>query len=49
MISLLQEKKACKEPLLLSQSPTFKRMVQRGLKEVSEGKVKQWKEIWDEL
>ena len=40
MISLLQGMSDRKETKILSKSKTFKKLVQRGLKEVSEGKVR---------
>jgi hypothetical protein len=49
MMALLQEKKDYKESMVLARSKVFKKMVQRGLKEINEGKVKHWKEVWDEL
>lgn len=34
---------------LLSQSKHFKKLVQKGLREIEEGKTRPWKEVWDEL
>jgi hypothetical protein len=49
IMSILQGKNDRKESKILSQSKVFKKLVQRGLKEVHEGKVRPWKEAWDEL
>ncbi len=49
MLALLQEKLDRKESRLLSQSKQFRRLVQKGLKEIKEGKAVPWKEVWDEL
>jgi hypothetical protein len=49
MISLVQERLDRKESKLLSQSKHFKKLVQKGLREVREGKTSPWKEVWDEL
>jgi len=49
MLSLVQERLDRKESKLLSQSKQFKKLVRKGLKEIEEGKVKPWKEVWDEL
>ena len=49
MLSLVQERSDRKESKLLSQSKHFKKLVQKGLKEIKEGKTSPWKEVWDEL
>jgi len=49
MLSLVQEKLDRKESRLLGQSKYFKKLVQKGLQEIKEGKVSPWKEVWDEL
>jgi hypothetical protein len=49
MLSLIQERMDRKESRLLSQSKHFKKLVQRGLQEIKEGKVSPWKEVWDDL
>ena len=49
MLSLVQEKLDRKESRLLGQSKYFKKLVQKGLEEIKEGKVSPWKEVWDEL
>ena len=49
MLSLIQEKSDRKESKLLGQSKYFKKLVQKELQEIKEGKVNSWKEVWDEL
>jgi hypothetical protein len=49
MLSLIQERLNRKESKLLSESKYFKKLVQKGLKEIKEGKISPWKEVWDEL
>ena len=49
MLSLVQEKLDRKESKLLSQSKHFKKLVQKSLREIKEGKISPWKEVWDEL
>lgn len=49
MLSLIQERLNRKESKLLSESKYFKKLVQKGLKEINEGKISSWKEVWDEL
>ena len=49
MLALIQERLDRKESKLLSQSKQFKRLVQKGLKEIKEDKTSPWKEVWDEL
>ncbi len=49
MLALLQERLDRKESKLLSQSKQFRRLVQKGLKEIEEDKASPWKEVWDEL
>ena len=49
MLSLIQGKRDRKETKLLSQSKHFKKLVQKGLQEIHEGKTSHWKEVWDEL
>jgi hypothetical protein len=49
MLSLIQERVDRKESKLLSESKHFKKLVQKGLREIKEGKTSPWKEIWDEL
>ena len=49
MLSLVQERSDRKESKLLTQSKHFKKLVQKGLREIKEGKISPWKEVWDEL
>jgi hypothetical protein len=49
MLSLVEEGLDRKESKLLSRSKHFKQLVQKGLKEIKEGKISRWKEVWDEL
>ena len=49
MLSLIQERLDRKESKFLSQSKRFKKLVQKGLREIREGKTSPWKEVWDEL
>lgn len=49
MLSLLSELADQREVKILSRSKEFKKIVSRGLKEIREGKVKGWKEVWDEF
>ncbi len=49
MLTLVQEKLDRKETRLLGQSKYFKKLVQKSLREIKEGKVSPWKEVWDEL
>jgi hypothetical protein len=50
MLSLVEEKRLDrKESKLLSQSKHFKKLVQKSLREIKEGKTSPWKEVWDEL
>lgn len=49
MLSLIQERLDRKESQLLSQSKHFRKLVQKGLQEIKDGKISHWKEVWDEL
>jgi len=49
ILSLVQESSDRKESKLLSQSKHFKKLVQKGLREIKEGKTSPWREVWDEL
>jgi hypothetical protein len=49
MLSLIQERSDRKESKLLAHSKYFKKLVQKGLQEIKEGKVSPWKDVWDEL
>jgi hypothetical protein len=49
MLSLIKGRLDRKESKLLGQSKYFKKLVEKGLEEIKEGKVSPWKEVWDEL
>jgi PHD/YefM family antitoxin component YafN of YafNO toxin-antitoxin module len=49
ILSLLEEVEDHKETKLLSQSAEFKKLVTRGLEDIRAGRIKPWKEVWDEL
>ena len=49
MVALIQERSDRKESKLLSQSKQFRKLVQKGLKEIKQSKSNPWKEVWDEL
>ena len=49
ILSLLEEVEDHKETKLLSQSEEFKKLVKRGLEDIRAGRIKPWKEVWDEL
>ena len=49
MLSLVEGRLDRKESKLLSQSKHFKKLVQKGLREIKERKTSPWKEVWDEL
>ena len=49
ILSLLEEVEDHKETKLLSQSAEFKKLVKRGLEDIRAGRIKPWKEVWDEL
>jgi hypothetical protein len=49
MLILVRERLDRKESKILSQSRQFKKLVQKGLKEIKEGKATPWKDVWDEL
>ncbi len=49
MLSLVQKRLDRRESKLLSQSKNFKKLVQKGLREIKENKTSPWREVWDEL
>ena len=49
MLALIQGRLDRKESKLLSQSKHFRKLVQKGLREIKEGKASPWKEVWGEL
>jgi hypothetical protein len=38
-----------KELRLLANSKYFRKLVQKGMREIREGKTRPWREVWDEL
>lgn len=40
---------ADKEAQILAQSPTFKRLVERGVQEIKEGKLESWRDTFDAI
>ena len=49
MLSILGEVVDHKESRILSRSPEFKKLIKKGLEDIKAGRIKPWKEIWDEL
>ena len=49
ILSILEEVEDHKETRILSQSAEFKKLVKRGLEDIRAGKIKPWKEVWDDL
>ena len=49
MLSLLGEVEDHRETKILSQSPELKKLVKRGLDDIRAGRIKPWKEVWDDL
>ena len=49
MLSILDEVEDHKESRILSQSSEFKKLVKKGLEDIKAGRIKSWKEVWDEL
>jgi hypothetical protein len=49
MLSILEEVEDHRETKILSQSPEFKKLVKKGLEDIKRGRIKPWKEVWDEL
>ena len=49
MLSILEEIEGHREIKILSQSSEFKKLVKRGLEDIKAGRIKPWKEVWDEL
>jgi hypothetical protein len=48
MVALIQERSDRKESKFLSQSKQFRKLVQKGLREIKQAKSNPWKEVWDE-
>jgi PHD/YefM family antitoxin component YafN of YafNO toxin-antitoxin module len=49
ILSLLEEVENRRENKILSQSAEFKKLVKRGLEDIKTGRIKPWKEVWDDL
>ena len=49
ILAILEEFEDLKETKALSQSPEFKKLVKKGIKDIKSGKVELWEEVWDEL
>ena len=49
ILSILEEFEDRKETKILSQSKEFKKLIEKGLKDIEAKKLRPWKEIWDEL
>ena len=49
ILAMLEELEDRKETKLLSQSDEFKKLVKKGLKDIESGRIKPWKEAWDEI
>ncbi|MCD6295745.1 MAG: hypothetical protein J7M30_01170 [Deltaproteobacteria bacterium] len=49
ILDILDKAEGHKETKILSQSEEFKKLVKKGLDDVKLGRIKPWKEIWDDL
>ncbi|QTA87924.1 hypothetical protein [Desulfonema magnum] len=49
ILSALEESGNFSDTELLSKSPEFLKLVRRGLDDIRSGRVRHWKEVWDEL
>ena len=49
MLSILEEVGDHRETRILSQSSEFKKLIKKGLEDIKAGRMKPWKEVWDEL
>lgn len=49
ILDVLDEAEDHKEIKILCQSEEFKKLVKKGLDDVKLGRIKPWKEIWDDL
>jgi PHD/YefM family antitoxin component YafN of YafNO toxin-antitoxin module len=49
ILAVLQELEDHKETKILSQSAEFKKLVEKGLQDIKLGRIKPWKEVWNEL
>jgi len=49
ILSILDGLNDQKESRILAQSSEFKKLVKKGLEDVKAGRIKAWKEVWDDL
>jgi hypothetical protein len=49
MLSILEKVEDHRETKILSQSAEFEKLVKRGLEDIKAGRIKPWKEVWDDL
>jgi hypothetical protein len=49
MISLLEEVEDRREARILSRSAEFRKLVKKSLEDIKAGRVKSWKEVWNDL
>ena len=49
ILSILEEVEDHKETRILYKSSEFKKLVKKGLEDIQAGRIKPWKEVWDEL
>ncbi len=49
MLSALAKTESHRENTALFQLPEFKNLVRKGLEDVNSGRIRHWKEAWDEL
>ncbi len=49
ILAILEEVQDHKETKILSQSAEFKKLVKKGLEDIKLGRIKPWKEVWNEL
>ena len=49
ILILLEGVEDHRETRILSQSPVFKKLVRKALEDIKSGRMKPWKEVWNEL
>ena len=49
ILSALEDTEKTSEADLLSESPEFAKLVQRGLDDIRSGRVRHWREVWNEI
>jgi len=49
LVAVIEELGERKETNLLSHSPEFKKLVKKGLEDIKLGRIRPWKEVWNEL